>query len=138
MRDLVYEYNGKIYKTREEAPKGAIKKLIDSPTEKATYRADRVAKIREKGATKQHPRKENKMEDIKKIYQDLSLKQVLIFCWRGGGRCTQPPRQNSIIPQSSTFVKRKMQKTCTNFNPVICATLPLAKFKKICYNLFTR
>lgn len=52
MRDLVYEYNGEIYKTREEAPVEAVEKLIDSPTEKAPYRADRVAKIREKGATK--------------------------------------------------------------------------------------
>lgn len=46
MRDLVYEYNGEIYKTREEAPKGATVKLVDSPKNKAKYDADRIAKWR--------------------------------------------------------------------------------------------
>lgn len=47
MRTLQYEYNGKIYKTLAEAPKGAKVILENVKAEKPKYNAKRVAKLRE-------------------------------------------------------------------------------------------
>ena len=48
MRDLVYEYNGVIYKTKKEAPEGATVKLVDSPKDRAVYDASRIERLRHK------------------------------------------------------------------------------------------
>ena len=48
MRAVRYEYNGQVYKTLAEAPKGAKVVLVYKDTEpSAKYNAKRVAKIRE-------------------------------------------------------------------------------------------
>ena len=47
MRALQYEYNGKIYKTLAEAPKGAKVILENVKAEKSKYNAKRVAKLKE-------------------------------------------------------------------------------------------
>ena len=47
MRTLRYEYNGQMYKTLAEAPKGAKVVLENVKAEKPNYNAKRVAKLRE-------------------------------------------------------------------------------------------
>lgn len=47
MRTLQYEFNGQVYKTRAEAPKGAKVILENIKAEEPKYNAKRVARLRE-------------------------------------------------------------------------------------------
>jgi 3-methyladenine DNA glycosylase AlkC len=47
MREVRYEYNGQMYKTRAEAPKDAKVILENVKAEKPKYNAKKVAKLRE-------------------------------------------------------------------------------------------
>lgn len=46
--------------------------------------------------------------------------------------------ENSIIPPRQKKVNRHFAQTFNPHDPEICAVLPLADFKKFCYNVFTR
>ena len=48
MKALKYEYNGTIYNTKRQAPEGATAIFVPVREDTATYKPERVAKLREK------------------------------------------------------------------------------------------
>lgn len=66
-------------------------------------------------------------------------RQALFFLTAAAlGALTQGRGEISIIPPRQKKVNRHFAQTFNPHDPEICAVLPLADFKKFCYNVFTR